>query len=144
MPAISPVAGATVRTAPGEWRASWKPVIQGASVQQLGSYRCDGVDVHVLIVAYARQTQGNELVGGINQLVPSDWWQSGAQTTEHLALDEVVRNRRAVDLHERPRGHTAFSMDVSREQFLAGAGFSGEQDGGIGLRDTGGLVDGPA
>ena len=89
-------------SAPGEWRASWKPVIQGASVQQLGSYRCDGVDVHVLIVAYARQTQGNELVGGINQLVASDWWQSGAQTTEHLALDER-------------RGHVVHQAVVTRD-----------------------------
>lgn len=75
-------------SAPGEWRASWTPVIHGENVQQRGSYHCDGMDVHVLIVAYARQSAGNELVGSANQIVPSDWWQSGAQTTAQVALDE--------------------------------------------------------
>lgn len=75
-------------SAPGEWRASWNPVIQGKSVQRLGSYHCDGTDVHVLIVAYPRQSSGSELVGGGNQIVPNDWWQSGAQTTEQVVIDE--------------------------------------------------------
>ena len=57
-------------------------------MQQRGSYHCDGVDVHVLIVAYAHQSPGSELVGSANQIVPSDWWQSGAQTTVQVTLDE--------------------------------------------------------
>lgn len=75
-------------SAPGEWRASWKPVIHGENIQQRGSYACDGVDVHVLIVAYARQRSGSELVGSANQIVPNEWWQSGAQTTVQVTLDE--------------------------------------------------------
>jgi EpsI family protein len=75
-------------SAPHEWRASWQPVIHGENVQRRGSYSCAGTEVHVLIVAYARQSPGNELVGGANQIVPSDWWQSGVQTTAQVALDE--------------------------------------------------------
>lgn len=83
-------------TAPGEWRASWTPVIHGENVQQRGSYHCDGTDVHVLVVSYAHQSAGNELVGSANQIVPSDWWQSGAQTTAHVVLDE----HRGHEVHE--------------------------------------------
>lgn len=93
-------------TSPGEWRASWTPVIHGQTVQQRGSYHCDGVDVHVLIVAYARQGAGNELVGGDNQIVPADWWQSGVQTTTHVSLDE----RRAHAVHEAVLTTAAGSM----------------------------------
>jgi EpsI family protein len=72
----------------GEWRGSWQPVIHGENVQQRGSYHCDGTDVHVLIVAYARQSAGNELVSSANQIVPSEWWQTGVQTTQQVTLDE--------------------------------------------------------
>lgn len=75
-------------SAPGEWRASWNPVIEGKSVQRRGSYHCDGTDVHVLIVAYPKQSPGSELVGGGNQIVPNDWWQSGAQATAQVVIDE--------------------------------------------------------
>jgi EpsI family protein len=75
-------------SAPGEWRAGWTPVIHGGNAQQRASYRCDGMDVHVLVVAYARQSAGNELIGSTNQIVPSDWWQSGLQATTQVAIDE--------------------------------------------------------
>jgi EpsI family protein len=93
-------------SAPGEWRATWNPVIHGADTQRRGSYRCDGTNVHVLIVAYARQSPGNELVGSANQIVPTDWWQSGAQTTTHVDLDE----RRGHEVHQTLLPGTSGSM----------------------------------
>lgn len=83
-------------SAPGEWRASWTPVIHGENIQQRGTYHCAATDVHVLIVAYPRQSAGSELVGSANQIVPNDWWQSGVQTTTHVALD----NSRTHAVHE--------------------------------------------
>jgi EpsI family protein len=81
-------------SAPGEWRAHWTPVIHGESVQQQGSYDCGGLDVHILMVAYPRQSPGSELVNSANRIVPSDWWQKGAQTTVDVEVDE--RRRHAV------------------------------------------------
>ena len=46
---------------------------------------------------------------------------------EQLALDELGRNGRAVDLHERARRHRALAMDVRRQQLLAGARLAREQ-----------------
>ena len=69
-----------------EWRATWTPAMQGADAQQLASYRCGEAVVHVVIVSYVNQGQGNELVGTDNAVVPSEWWQLGAQTRQDLAL----------------------------------------------------------
>ncbi len=71
---------------PTDWRASWRPSVKGADAQQLGSYRCGEVAVHVLIVSYVNQAQGKELVGTDNAVVPREWWELGAQTRETLAL----------------------------------------------------------
>jgi EpsI family protein len=73
-------------SAPAEWRAAWTPVIRGNAIERRGSYRCDRFDVHVVVVAYPTQVAGSELVGSANEIVPSDWWQSGAQVTTHVAL----------------------------------------------------------
>jgi EpsI family protein len=61
-------------------------VIRGNAIERRGSYRCDRFDVHVVVVAYPTQVAGSELVGSANEIVPSDWWQSGAQVTTHVAL----------------------------------------------------------
>lgn len=72
-------------SAPGEWRAGWAPIVHGAALERRGSYQCGRFDLHILVVAYARQAAGSELVGAGNEIVPSDWWQSGAQTTVQVA-----------------------------------------------------------
>jgi hypothetical protein len=43
---------------------------------------------------------------------------------EELALDQVGRDRRTIDLHERTGRERAAVMDVRGEQFLAGAGIA--------------------
>jgi EpsI family protein len=71
---------------PGEWRAAWTPVVRGSAIERRGSYQCGRFDVHLLVVAYPRQAAGSELVGSFNEIVPSDWWQSGAQITTQAAV----------------------------------------------------------
>ena len=50
---------------------------------------------------------------------------------EELALDQLGRDRRAVDLDERPRGERALAMDVRSEQFLARARLAGQEHAGV-------------
>lgn len=75
-------------SAPGAWRASWTPQVHGARLQRGASYACENVDVHVLVVAYSNQTNGSELVGQANAIVPKEWWEVGAQTQQQVASDE--------------------------------------------------------
>ena len=71
---------------PTAWQARWSPSVKGADAQQLGSYRCGEAEIHVMIVSYVNQRRGKELVGTDNAVVPSEWWQLGAQTRETLTL----------------------------------------------------------
>jgi hypothetical protein len=51
---------------------------------------------------------------------------------EQLALEEIHRDRGAVDLDERPAAPRAELVCRLRDQLLAGAGFAEDQHGGIG------------
>jgi len=75
-------------SSPGAWRASWTPRIQGARIHRSASYACSGLDVHVLVVAYSNQSNGSELVGQANAIVPKEWWEVGAQTRPQVVLGE--------------------------------------------------------
>src|SRR5204862_3799730 len=58
--------------------------------------------------------------------------------TEQLALDQLRRNRRAVELHERPVGASAVLVDRARDELLAGAVLPGDEHAARarrGLRD---------
>src|SRR5690606_18483663 len=54
---------------------------------------------------------------------------------EELALEELVRNRRAVDLDQRPVRPRAPGMDHVRDELLADTGFALDQHAGVRLRD---------
>src|SRR5437660_10816923 len=54
-----------------------------------------------------------------------------ALIAEQLAFQEAVRERRAVHRHERPMRTRATSMDVPRQDFLAGATLSLDQNRGL-------------
>src|SRR6202012_3314360 len=47
---------------------------------------------------------------------------------EQLALEQLGRDRRAVDRDERPAGALAGGVDRARHQLLAGAALAGDQD----------------
>ena len=53
---------------------------------------------------------------------------------EELALEQFARDRRAVDPDQRPVAAAARLVDGARDQFLAGAGFAGDQHAGVGRR----------
>ncbi len=51
---------------------------------------------------------------------------------EQLALEQVLRQRRAVDGHERPVAARALIVDGARDQLLAGSALAEEQHRGVG------------
>ena len=59
--------------------------------------------------------------------------------SEELALDQVGRDRRAIDGHQRFVGAVAGAVDRTRDQFLARAGLAGDQHRRVGFRH---LLDG--
>ena len=54
---------------------------------------------------------------------------------EKFALEQLARDRRAVDLDQRAVVARAALMDRARDQFLADPGLAEDQHGGIGRRD---------
>ncbi len=60
---------------------------------------------------------------------------------EQLALEQVLRDRGAVDRDERLVGARGFAVDVARQHLLAGAALAGDQDRGVGGRDLVGELD---
>ena len=61
---------------------------------------------------------------------------------EQLALDQLGRDGRAVDLDERPGRERTLPMDVRGEQFLARARLADEQHADVRSRHLRGLIDG--
>ncbi len=55
---------------------------------------------------------------------------------EELGLQQVVRNRAAVDRHERALGAAAAVVDRLRDELLAGAALAGDEHVGIGVGDA--------
>ena len=53
---------------------------------------------------------------------------------EELALEQLARDGRAIDADQRPAAALAGVVDGARDQLLAGAGFAGDQHGGVGRR----------
>ena len=51
---------------------------------------------------------------------------------EQFGFQQMFRDRRAIDRDERPLGAVRAGVDVARQHFLAGAGFAGDHDGGVG------------
>src|SRR5262249_22765345 len=62
-----------------------------------------------------------------------------ADMAEELALEQLFRNRGAVDPHQRPVFARAQVVDRPRNQFLSRARFSKDKDVGLGWRDRGNL-----
>ena len=60
---------------------------------------------------------------------------------EQLSLNQLGRNRGAIDLDEWPCRERAGLVDVRREQFLTGAGLPREQHTRVGARGQRGLLD---
>ena len=54
---------------------------------------------------------------------------------EELALEQLARERGAVDLHERPRGAVARRVDAPRDDVLADAALADEQHRHVGVGD---------
>src|SRR6185503_19551403 len=61
--------------------------------------------------------------------------EGAAHVTEQLGLEQVLRNRAAVDGHEVAAGAVALIMDQSRDQFLAGTALARDQNRRWVLRD---------
>ena len=59
-----------------------------------------------------------------------------ALVAEELALDERLRERRAVDVHERPLGARRGRVELARREPLAGARLAEQQHGALGGRDA--------
>src|SRR5690606_14300454 len=55
---------------------------------------------------------------------------------EELALDELGRDRGAVDLDERAAGALGAVVDPAGDELLAGAGLAGDEHAGLGRRDA--------
>src|SRR5947208_16548264 len=55
--------------------------------------------------------------------------------SKKLALDQVFRNGRAVDLDERRIGPRALAIKCTRDQLFARAAFALDQDRGLGAGD---------
>ena len=70
-------------------------------------------------------------VGGFQQafLLHARVGERAALVTEQLALQQLLRQGRARDVHERPRRPIAGVVDDLGEQVLAGAALAGEQHG---------------
>ena len=60
---------------------------------------------------------------------------------EQLGLQEVIRDRRAIDGNERLPGAGRAGVQVARQHFLAGAALAGDQHGGVGAGDLLGELD---
>ena len=78
---------------------------------------------------------------GVRELEPSDAavrraGERALLVPEHLALDEIARNRRAVHAHERAVASRARAVDRRRDELLARAGFAGDQHARVGRRDA--------
>ncbi len=54
---------------------------------------------------------------------------------EEFAFDEVFGNGGAIELDERGGGALALAIQGAGDQFLAGAAFAGDEDGGLGAGD---------
>jgi hypothetical protein len=59
-----------------------------------------------------------------------------ALVPEQLGLEQLIRQRRAVDRHERSLAPSRRMVNESRDHFLARARLAGEQDGRFGLGDA--------
>ena len=56
--------------------------------------------------------------------------------SEELGLQQIRRNRRAVDLYEGPVASDRRLVDSTRDQILADAALAPDQNGGVGVRDA--------
>ena len=56
--------------------------------------------------------------------------------SEQFAFQQIFRNRRAVDLDERPGGALRVLVNGAGDQIFSDAAFAAEQHGGIGRRDA--------
>jgi EpsI family protein len=58
--------------APGEWVGDWYPVLDRPDAVASGTYSCPA-PVNVFVATYLSNTQGHEVVGAANRLVPDAW-----------------------------------------------------------------------
>src|SRR5262249_8921395 len=68
--------------------------------------------------------------------------EGAALVTEELALDEPARQRRTVDLDERPAAARAPRVDRARDQLLSSAGLAEDEDRGVRRRHQIDLLEG--
>ena len=67
---------------------------------------------------------------------PGDCAGEGALlVAEQFGFQEMLGDRRAIDRDERPLGAVGAGVDIARQHFLAGSGFAGDHDRGVGACD---------
>jgi hypothetical protein len=73
---------------------------------------------------------------GLSGLVRVSAAEGPAREAEELGLQQLLRNRAAVDCFERPRLPAAVVMNGASQQLFGGTGFAGDQHRGIMRGDT--------
>jgi hypothetical protein len=66
------------------------------------------------------------------------------RVSKELGFEQLLGQRGAIQRHERPVPARRRRMDEPRDDFLAGAGFSGNEHGGIGCGDLRRVTQHPA
>ena len=76
--------------------------------------------------------------GGLESPRPGDGrvGEGAALVAEQLRFDEGLRQRGTIDLDERLLASGAGAVDGERERVLSGAGLAGQEDAGVGPRET--------
>ena len=94
-----------------------------------------GLQPHVHFRNFVQQ-QG--AAGGFLELSDASRDRAGKRAllmAEQFGFQQMLGDRRAIDADERLLGAIGAGMDVARHHLLAGAGFAGDHDGGVGAGD---------
>jgi hypothetical protein len=92
---------------------------------QVGAHVADFVEEQRAVDRAANQAELIALGAG----------EGAAAVAEQLALEQVARHGGAVERHERFLGAVGEFVDRTRQDFLSGAAFAGDQHGDVGARD---------
>jgi exosortase A len=87
LPSIAGCAG------PDSWSADWSPRLHAPDAEVRGTYRCNGVTLHLFAAEYAGHVQGREIASSDNVLVPTRWWWSGARSDREVRMSHDKRLR---------------------------------------------------
>lgn len=76
--------------AAGEWLGDWHPLFDSPDAAASGTYSCPA-RVNVFVATYVSNTQGHEVVGATNRLVPDAWRRLAAPTRLEFAAADGRR-----------------------------------------------------